>query len=296
MKFVRVIYLKSNFPDWLKKRYPASGEIESTKKLLEHLGINTVCQSAICPNLGECFAKRTATFMIMGDNCTRNCRFCAVTKAEPTSLDAKEPRQVAKAVKQLGLKHVVITSVTRDDLSDGGAGHFADTINSIKELSDTITIEVLTPDFEGNKESISKVVHAMPHIYNHNVETVPRLYSQVRPKAVYETSLMLLEAVKQIKSNVYTKSGLMVGLGERREEVVSVMQDLRSVGCDIVTIGQYLSPSSSHYPVQEFVHPDVFLWYERKAKEMGFLHAASGPFVRSSYHADHFSKTHLQPE
>lgn len=278
--------MHTKFPKWLTKRFPASREIDTTTTLLENLGLNTVCQSAECPNLGECFAKRTATFIIMGDSCTRNCRFCAVTKGKPLLIDKNEPNKVATAVGQLGLKHVVITSVTRDDLPDGGARHFAATIADIRNIAPGTTIEVLTPDFKGDFEVLSVIIEAHPDIFNHNVETVPRLYPTVRPEAQYQRSLKLLRVVKQMDPTIFTKSGLMVGLGERRAEVLNVMADLREVNCDVLTIGQYLQPTSQHLPVIEFINPKVFDYYQIKGKKLGFLHVAAGPFVRSSYHAD----------
>lgn len=278
--------MHTKFPKWLTKRFPASREIDTTTTLLENLGLNTVCQSAECPNLGECFAKRTATFIIMGDSCTRNCRFCAVTKGKPLLIDKNEPNKVATAVGQLGLKHVVITSVTRDDLPDGGARHFAATIADIRNIAPGTTIEVLTPDFKGDFEVLSVIIEAHPDIFNHNVETVPRLYPTVRPEAQYQRSLKLLRVVKQMDPTIFTKSGLMVGLGERRAEVLNVMADLREVNCDVLTIGQYLQPTSQHLPVIEFINPKVFDYYQIEGKKLGFLHVAAGPFVRSSYHAD----------
>jgi lipoic acid synthetase len=278
--------MHKKFPPWLTKRYPASKAIDATRVLLETLGLNTVCQSAECPNLGECFAKKTATFMIMGNVCTRNCRFCAVTNEKPSPLDNNEPNKVATAVAQLGLNYVVITSVTRDDLPDGGASHFASTIFAIRNMAEETTIEILTPDFNGDYQALSVIVKARPNIFNHNVETVPRLYPTVRPQAQYNRSLDVLKFVKESDSNIYTKSGLMVGLGEKQAEVLEVMTDLRRVKCDVLTIGQYLRPSPEHLEVQEFVNPKVFEIYKAAAKKLGFLHVAAGPFVRSSYHAD----------
>lgn len=278
--------MAADFPAWLKKRLPASSEIEATWRILQETGINTVCNSACCPNLGECFARRTATFMILGETCTRNCRFCAVHHGKPAPVDPAEPARVATAAARLGLAHVVVTSVTRDDLPDGGAEQFARTIEALRERLPAAVIEVLTPDFRGHAASVQQVVAAQPHIFNHNVETVPRLYSQVRPAAHYARSLEVLGRVKEINPRLYTKSGLMVGLGEKVEEVEEVMADLRAAGCDILTIGQYLQPTPAHLPVAEFVRPEVFAHYERRGREMGFLHTASGPFVRSSYQAE----------
>ncbi len=277
--------MQKKLPQWLTKRFPASQEIDATIGLLEKLGLNTVCQGAECPNLVECFARRTATFMIMGDTCTRNCRFCAVAKGLPREIDKYEPGKVAKAALQLGLKHVVVTSVTRDDLPDGGASHFAAIIREIKNVSPGMTIEILTPDFQGELEFLSVIVQAHPNIFNHNVETIPRLYPAVRPKAQFSRSLELLKKVKELDRTIFTKSGLMVGFGESPKEVLDLMVDLRGVKCDVLTIGQYLQPSPHHLPVVEFVHPEWFQYYQTEGEKLGFLHVSAGPFVRSSYHA-----------
>jgi lipoic acid synthetase len=271
-------------PEWLKVRI-LSEDLNRMEAFLKNMALNTVCQSANCPNMGECFARRTATFMIMGNICTRNCRFCAVEKGHPQPLDEDEPRRVAEAAKRLGLKHVVVTSVTRDDLPDGGASHFAKTIYELKKLSG-VTIEVLVPDFMGNEEAIRTVVEAKPDVINHNVETVPRLYKRVRPKADYIRSLTLLKKVKELDPLILTKSGIMVGLGETEEEVIEVMKDLRDIDCDMMTIGQYLRPSHKHIEVAEYVTPEQFKRYEEIGYKLGFKHVASGPLVRSSYHAD----------
>lgn len=255
------------------------------KPYLRDLGLHTVCESAMCPNIGQCFGKRTATFMILGDVCTRACRFCAVTKGKPEPLDPTEPGKVAQAVRGLGLRHAVITSVTRDDLPDGGASAFAATIRAIHEQAPDTIVEVLIPDFRGSLEALRTVVEAAPQIINHNLETVPRLYPTVRPQAVYERSLQLLERVKQLDPALPTKSGLMVGLGETRDEVLSVMDDLRAVGCDMLTIGQYLRPSQWHLEVAEFVTPEMFAEYRRLGESKGFKSVASGPLVRSSFNA-----------
>ncbi len=275
----------SSFPPWLKKRI-FLGESDKVKIILRKLNLHTVCEEAGCPNRGECFAKGRATFMLLGDTCTRNCRFCGVKKGVPLSPDSGEPQRIAKAARELGLKHIVITSVTRDDLKDGGAEEFANVIIKIRKLIPQARVEVLTPDFEGLREAIRKVVAAKPDIFNHNVETVPRLYSQLRPQAEYKRSLKVLEEIKKENGNIYTKSGLMLGLGEKEEEVLKVMKDLRESGCDILTLGQYLSPSKKHYPVYEFIHPDVFNLYKVEAEKMGFFSVSSGPFVRSSYYAE----------
>lgn len=277
----------------MKKRISASDNIVETNQLLRDLKLNTVCESALCPNQGECFSKKTATFMIMGEICTRNCRFCAVASGEPFPLDEEEPYRVAEATARLGLKHVVVTSVTRDDLTDGGASHFIAVIRSIRQNCPQAIIEVLTPDFMGKSNSIGAVAEANPHIYNHNMETVPRLYSNVRPKANYVRSLKVLEQAKKTNETIFSKSGIMVGLGEKEDEVIKLMQDLRDVGCDILTIGQYLAPSPKHLPVQEYVHPEVFNRYQRLAEDHGFVYVASAPFVRSSYHASEVSEKFL---
>ncbi|MBE3579464.1 MAG: lipoyl synthase [Caldanaerobacter subterraneus] len=271
-------------PEWLKVRI-LSEDLNRMEAFLKNMALNTVCQSANCPNMGECFARRTATFMIMGNICTRNCRFCAVGKGHPQPLDEEEPRRVAEAARRLGLRHVVVTSVTRDDLPDGGASHFAKTIYELKKLPG-VTVEVLVPDFMGNEEAIRTVVEAKPDVINHNVETVPRLYSRVRPKADYIRSLNLLKKVKELDPLILTKSGIMVGLGETEEEVVEVMKDLRDIDCDMMTIGQYLRPSHKHIEVAEYVTPEQFKRYEEMGYKLGFKHVASGPLVRSSYHAD----------
>jgi len=280
--------LTTRFPEWLKKKIPSCGDIQSTRNLIGDLGLNTVCSSARCPNQGECYSRKTATFLILGGICTRDCRFCAVEKGSPPPPDPREPRKVAEAVAALGLKHAVITSVTRDDLADGGASHFVATLMAIREISPESTVEVLTPDFRGLFKPVDLVSSARPEVYNHNVETVPRLYRRVRPGAGYRRSLALLERVKTKQPGINTKSGLMVGLGESFDEVRQVMADLRSAGCDIITVGQYLRPSDRHLEVQEFVRPEVFDSYRETARELGFLHSACGPFVRSSYKAGEF--------
>jgi lipoic acid synthetase len=274
-------------PDWLKIKFSDPGRLTEIKGMLRRLSLNTVCEEAACPNMMECFGRKTATFMILGRNCTRNCRFCNIHGGTPDPVDEQEPEHVAEAAAELGLKHVVVTSVTRDDLADGGAGHFARVIEALAPMQ--VTVEVLLPDFQGDREALARVVQAGPHIVNHNVETVPRLYPQVRPQAKYERSLQLLAEVKSLSSGVYTKSGFMLGLGETEDEVIAVLDDLRSVDCDVLTIGQYLAPSKEHYPVAEYVHPDVFSKYQDLAHDMGFVHAVAGPLVRSSYHADEFA-------
>jgi lipoic acid synthetase len=272
-------------PNWLKKRITINDQQKQVYEILKGLHLNTVCQSALCPNIAECFAKGTATFMILGNVCTRNCRFCAVESGEPLPVDDEEPKRLAIASRELKLKHVVITSVTRDDLPDGGAGHFARTVNELhKELPET-TIEVLTPDFKGDENALAIVVESKPDIFNHNVETVPRLYPQVRPMADYGRSLHVLRKAKNFDPLMHTKSGIMLGLSETKSEISEVMKDLIEAGCDILTVGQYLSPSKSHIKVHEYIHPEVFENIKREAKELGFAYVASGPFVRSSFNA-----------
>jgi len=270
-------------PDWLKVRV-SSEELEKMQGFLNDMSLNTVCQSADCPNIGECFAKKTATFMIMGNVCTRGCRFCAVEKGHPLPLDEDEPRRVAEATRKLGLRHVVVTCVTRDDIPDGGAQHFANTIHELQKIPG-LTVEVLVSDFMGNEESIRTVAMAKPDVINHNIETVPRLYPKVRPKADYQGSLNLLKKVKELDDNIATKSGIMVGLGELEDEVIEVMQDLRDINCDMMTIGQYLRPSEKHIEAEEYVTPEQFEKYREIGYQMGFKYIASGPLVRSSYHA-----------
>ncbi|MDN5293670.1 MAG: lipoyl synthase [Eubacteriales bacterium] len=276
------------FPSWLKKRVPTGEEAERLRAMLHNLKLHTVCQEARCPNIGECFSRRTATFMILGDTCTRNCSFCAVKKGNPAPPDPTEPERVAEAVAALGLTHAVITSVTRDDLPDGGAGHFAAVIKALQRRCPQTTVEVLVPDFGGSREALRVVLAAGPHVLNHNLETVPRLYDRVRPLASYRRSLALLAAAKEEKPGVWTKTGLMLGLGETDTEVIEVMYDLREVGCDILTLGQYLPPTPQHYPLQEFVPPEVFACLREKALQLGFVHVEAGPFVRSSYKAAEF--------
>ncbi|MCD5397741.1 lipoyl synthase [candidate division NPL-UPA2 bacterium] len=278
---------KRKLPPWLKKRWPISEIIDGTEALLKTLNLRTVCQSARCPNQGECFSAKKATFMVLGNVCTRNCRFCAVEKKQPLSLDPEEPRRVAEASFRLGLKHVVITSVTRDDLTDGGARHFRDAILEVCRLLPRATVEALTPDFQGSLSSLKTIIlEGHPHIFNHNLETVPRLYPRVRPEADYQRSLDILRMAKELDGSIYTKSGLMVGLGETKDEVIQTMKDLRKVNCGLLTIGQYLSPSRDHLPVKDFIAPDLFEEYGRIGEEMGFSSVASSPFVRSSYNAE----------
>ena len=273
----------NKFPDWLKKRF-SEKEVFSTKEILKDLGLNTICESASCPNRSECFSKKTATFLILGDICTRNCRFCGVKKGRPLPLDPTEPERVTEAARRLELKYLVITSVTRDDLSDGGAEYFAQTIKKAKKRIPEIKVEVLTPDFKGSEDSLRTVLLAKPEVFNHNIETIERLYPEVRPEANYQRSLKVLKFAKE--DGFITKSGIMLGLGEEKEEVISAMEDLREVGCDYLTIGQYLKPNKKALPVKRFVTPEEFEEYKGIGEEMGFRGIASGPFVRSSYKAE----------
>jgi lipoyl synthase len=274
-----------DLPEWIKQKAPDIKQLNTIKNTLERLKLHTVCESAHCPNIGECFGKGLATVLIMGDRCTRNCRFCAVEKDYPLPLDPSEPDHVAALVEAFSLRHAVVTSVTRDDLSDGGAAHFASTVTAIRKINPHTTIELLVPDFKGDLSALAVILDAEPDILNHNLETVSRLYLEVRPKADYRRSLSLLAEVKKLNRKIFTKSGIMVGLGEFETEVLELMDDLRKVGCDILTIGQYLRPSSEHLDVVEYVHPEVFAWYETAALKKGFLHVASAPLVRSSYNA-----------
>lgn len=271
-------------PKWLRVNYERQS-IKEIEIMIEQLSLNTVCKEAKCPNLGECYKKRTATFMIMGSQCTRNCRFCNVTNGKPQNLDINEPENVAKAVKELGLSHAVITSVTRDDLEDCGASHFAKTIEAVKSLNPDTTVEVLIPDLKGIKENLDIVIKANPDVINHNVETVERLYDTVRPEAIYKRSIDVLKYVKEVAPHILTKTGIMVGLSESDEEVFKVMDDVLKVGCDIFTIGQYLRPSNKHIEVYEYVTPEKFEEYRVVGVEKGFKYIASSPLVRSSYNA-----------
>ncbi len=271
-------------PEWLKARIPGGEEYSRLKALSDKHKLHTVCEEARCPNMGECWNHGTATFMILGDICTRSCGFCAIKTGKPTELDADEPRRVADAVKIMGVRHAVITSVNRDELYDGGAQIFAETIRQIRNINPATKIEVLIPDFRGDEFALDIVLDAFPDILNHNTETVPRLYSIVRPQAKYERSLELLQRAK--RRGFVTKTGVMVGIGERQEEVLEVMNDLTKINCDVLTIGQYLQPTKDHLPVDRFVHPDEFQHYKEVGKQLGFKHVESGPLVRSSYHAE----------
>jgi lipoic acid synthetase len=286
---------RPRLPEWLRITLPTSDSFARTRGLLDELKLHTVCESAKCPNHWECWSKGTATFMIAGDRCTRACGFCAVSTAKPLALEADEPARVAEATRRMKLKHVVITAVARDDLKDGGAEHFRQTIEKVRELNPGIVIEVLVPDFLDNDAGIENVLAANPHIYNHNLETVRRLTPSVRHRATYDRSLGVLGKVKGERGDtIYTKSGVMLGLGETEEELLQTMRDLRSSNCDILTLGQYLQPSLKHLPVVEFVAPEKFAEHKVRAEEMGFVHVASGPMVRSSYHADEFSLPSVQ--
>ncbi len=277
--------MKTRKPDWVKVRMPSGKQTERMYEMVEDLKLHTVCQEANCPNLGECFSNRTATFMIMGELCTRHCRFCSVKKGSPTQLDEKEPLHVANAVHSLMLRHAVITSVTRDDLSDNGASHFAETIRMIKQYNPDTTVEVLIPDMGGNKADLVTVLKANPKVMNHNIETVPRLYSAIRPDAEYERSLEVLKYSKKYYPNIITKSGIMVGLGEKEDEVIELMKHLVDVHCDVLTIGQYLQPTNRQVDVTEFVEPKQFDRYKSIGIGLGIPHVESGVFVRSSYNA-----------
>jgi len=271
-------------PEWLRKTINLK-EMTDMKKMLRSFSLHTVCEGANCPNIGECFNNKTATFMILGRQCTRNCKFCNVDNNKPEEIDLDEPQKVATAAKELGLEHVVVTCVTRDDIPDGGAEQFVNTIKSINKELPNSTVEVLISDLDGKLESLKTIVAAKPDIINHNIETVPRLYDTVRPMAIYRRSLDLLKNVKELDASIFTKSGIMVGLGETKEEVLKVMDDLLAVGCDILTIGQYLKPSLEHIPIAEYIHPDQFVEYKQIGEKKGFKFVASGPLVRSSYNA-----------
>lgn len=277
--------VRERLPRWLLPELPKRPELERLGRKLRGMGLHTVCQSARCPNVGECFGRGNATFMILGDMCTRDCRFCAVDHGRPSPVDPGEPRRVAEAAAMLGLAHVVITSVTRDDLADGGAGHFAASIAAVRELLPDAGVEVLVPDFGGNRAAVEVVMTAGPDVLNHNVETVPRLYPEVRPQADYARSLELLGWAREMAPQSVTKSGFMVGLGEEEDEVVALLGDLRAAGVEAVTIGQYLQPTRAHLPVVKYVRPEIFDSYAERAREMGFAAVLSGPLVRSSYHA-----------
>ncbi|MFC1807155.1 lipoyl synthase [Candidatus Omnitrophota bacterium] len=277
-------------PEWLNKKISLR-DCAQVKKTLRSSGLNTVCEEAACPNISECFSRKTATFMILGDNCTRTCKFCNVTKETPGILDWHEPGRVAEAVVKFGLRHVVVTSVTRDDLIDGGALVFAETIRAIRSAQKDARIEVLIPDLKAQEAALKVVVHARPDILNHNIETVPRLYAEVRPEADYQRSLSVLRMAKELTGGLRmnTKSGVMLGMGETEEEVLDVLSDLRDVDCDFLSIGQYLAPSTKHYQVKEYIEPGKFDEYKKRTLDMGFKYVASGPYVRSSYLAHEYT-------
>lgn len=270
-------------PPWLKVRAPGGETYSWLYEMMRSKRLHTVCEEALCPNIAECWNAGTATFMILGDTCTRSCGFCAIKTGKPLELDPQEPRHVAEAVQAMGVRHAVVTSVNRDELPDGGAAMFAQTIREIRQLNPGVTVEVLIPDFQGKKSSLQIVIDARPDILNHNIETVPRLYKMVRPQARYHWSLFVLEESK--RQGLRTKTGLMLGLGETPQEVLDVMQDLRDIGVDILTLGQYLQPTKNHLPIDRYVSPEEFQWYRTVGLEMGFQYVESGPLVRSSYHA-----------
>ena len=272
-------------PNWIKVKAPTSKQYNDTLNLVKKYNLHTVCQEAACPNIGECWSKKHATFMILGDTCTRACSFCNVKTGIPFSIDPLEPLNVAKSVSALNLKHVVITSVDRDDLIDGGANHFTNVIKGIRELNNNCTIEVLTPDFHKKPEALSILSNNLPDVFNHNLETVPRLYLSIRPGSRYFVSLKLLSDIKKLNPNIFTKSGLMVGLGETKEEIYQVMDDLRAADVDFITIGQYLPPTTKHAKLEKFITPKEFEEYKKMAIAKGFLMVASSPLTRSSYHA-----------
>jgi lipoic acid synthetase len=272
-------------PEWIKVKAPGSPNYLRLKRILRQKNLHTVCEEARCPNIGECWGNKTATFLILGDTCTRGCRFCAIDKGKPLALDPEEPRNVALVVKDLGLDHIVVTSVNRDDLPDGGAAHFAKTVFWIKTLNPQIRVELLIPDFDGNLQALKTVVESAIEILNHNIETVPRLYGKVRPGHTYECSLNILTEAKRFRHDVLTKSGLMLGVGETYDEVIATLQELREKKVDIVTLGQYLQPSNRQLKVDRYVTPDEFKEFRMVGERLGFRHVESGPLVRSSYHA-----------
>ena len=278
--------VKRRLPEWLKVRLPGGPNYIQLRNLLRSAELHTVCQEAHCPNIGDCWERRSATFMVLGDICTRACRYCAVTSGKPTGLDLEEPDRLARTVEHLGLRYCVITSVDRDDLADGGAFIFAQCISKIRERVPQCKVEVLIPDFQGNWWALKGIMQARPDVLNHNIETVRRVFHSVRAKGNYDLSLKLLAKAKETDPHAVTKSGMMVGLGETKEEVLETMEDLRRVECDLLTIGQYLRPSEKHVPLARYYHPDEFRELQEEGLRMGFRHVASGPLVRSSYHAD----------
>ncbi len=282
--------MTQRLPEWLTIRLPRPDTIKEVQGMMRAKSLHTVCESARCPNLPECWSKKTATFMILGDTCTRSCGFCAIKVGKGLELNPDEPADIAQVATDLGLKHIVVTSVARDDLADEGSTQFAETIQALHKSNPLAIVEVLTPDFKGKKWCIKIVTDAHPEIYNHNIETIERLHTVVRPQAKYERTLSVLRTVKELDPTIYTKSGIMLGLGETEAEVIKTLKDLRDVGVDAVTIGQYLRPTMRHLPVNEFIHPSVFKQYEQIGEELGFAFVASGPFIRSSYNAIEFSK------
>ena len=282
--------MNQRLPEWLTIRVPRQDTVKQVEQMMRNKNLHTVCESAKCPNLPECWSKKTATFMILGDTCTRSCGFCAIKVGRGLTVNPHEPYDVAKVAADLGLKHIVVTSVARDDLSDQGSIQFAKTIEELHKQNPLCIVEVLTPDFKGDRECIKNVCDAKPEIYNHNIETVERLHTLVRPQAKYARTMSVLEQVKEIDSTIYTKSGIMLGLGETKDEVIQTLVDLREIGVDAVTIGQYLRPTMRHLPVVEYIHPKEFKEYEKIGEDLGFAFVASGPFIRSSYNAIEFSK------
>ena len=284
---------RPRLPEWFRLQLPTASAYFATRNLIDDLNLHTVCESAKCPNHWECWSQGTATFMIAGDRCTRACGFCAVDTHRPMALEADEPDRVAEAARRMKLRHIVITAVARDDLPDGGATHFQRVIDRVREVNPGMVIEVLTPDFQNDDTAIDTVLAARPEIFNHNLETVRRLTPDVRSVATYDRSLAVLRKVKERAPKIYTKSGLMLGLGETNDELHEALADLRAAGCDLLTLGQYLQPTKKHLPVVEFIHPDQFAEHQTTAEAMGFTHVASGPLVRSSYHAGDFSLNRL---
>jgi lipoyl synthase len=282
--------LPQRLPEWVKRSVLNTEENRGVRAILKEGNLNTICESGRCPNKGECWARGTATFLLMGPLCTRTCKFCSVNKGMPDALDADEPARVAEASRKMGLKHVVLTSVNRDDLPDQGANHFAATIRALKKAIPLVNVEVLTPDFQGRRDCIEIVLAAEPVVFNHNIETVPRLYRKVRPGSKYNRSLEVLAMAKEINSNIPTKSGLMLGLGETEEEVKAVFQDLRKIDCDFLTVGQYLRPSREQLPVRKYVTPEAFDEFGKYARSLGFKMVHCGPLVRSSYHAEELAE------
>lgn len=281
--------MHTRLPEYLKRPIIDTDTTRQVRRTLKENCLNTVCENARCPNKNECYTKNTATFLIMGKNCTRNCKYCNITCAKPEPLDFSEPTHIAKAIKGLGLKYAVITSVTRDDLEDGGAGHFAQCIKEIRKISADIKIEILTPDFKNNKTALNTIINAKPDVFNHNIETVKEIFKTARPQGNYESSLEVLSYIKQ-NSNITTKSGLMIGLGETYNQIKSTMNDLKNAGCDILTIGQYIQPSKMHLPVAKYYTPEEYDTLKQMAKEAGFSHFQIGPLVRSSYNASELIK------